>query len=229
MTVVDMFRSFQLKAKILDRTDLPTVWATDAVAILNNAQDQIVDELIAARSYDLLRPITEAISTTSGWDAYTGGINADGEGAQVNLRVVKLSTLSVTASTVFRNYIRSQSEITRTYAPVVTPAVAVANEEITRELIGNFETNGTNFPIFTRPKAILEGDYLIVLGDYYTNISKVVSVVVRSPKILHLVTNTGAYVSTCELPAYIHERIVDRAVQIYNSTVSIHDLTKKGS
>lgn len=234
MTVIDMQHMFLLKIKTLDRTDIKDPFSYDIVALLNNAQEILTDELIMNKRYDLLRPVTESVTTTTvsspAFDSsYATGINADGEGSQVNLRVVKLTTLAITANTVFRSYVRSQSEITRTYSPTIAGAINVQNEDIPKDIIGDFETNGTNFPIFTRPKAILEGDYLIVLGDYYTNISKVYSVVVRSPKILHLTTNSGVNVTTCELPVELHNLIVDKAVQIFGETVNINDLKKRSN
>lgn len=227
MTVVDMQHSFLLKTKELDRTDIKNVLSYDIVSLLNNAQDLITDELINNKRFDLLRPITEAVVTTT-WDAYTPGINADGDTDHVCVRVVKLSTLAVTANTVVRNYVRSQSTVDHSQSPVLAAAV-VQNEEIPKELIHQFETNGSNFPIFTRPKVVLEGDYIIIIGDYYTNISSETIVVVRSPKILDLTVNTTQWVTTCELPTILHNAIVDRAVQIFNETVNENDLKKKGN
>lgn len=228
MNVVDMNHSFLLKLKTLDRTDIKDPLSYDVVGLLNNAQTIVVDELINNKRYDLLRPITESINITgvAFETVYAPGINADGDSTNVPVRVVKLSTLATSVMS-YRSYIRSQSQITRTQTPVVVGAY-VQNEEIPKELIADFEINGSNYPIFTNPKCFLEGDYLVVMGDYYTSIVSVQSVVVRHPKNLDLATAGATTVTTCELPTQLHDLIVDKAVQIFNETVNVNDLKKKG-
>ena len=226
MTVVDMNHSFLLKLKALDRTDIKNPLSYDIVSLLNNAQDIIVNELIVNRQYDSLRPITESVQVDENGGSYTDNWYTSYVTGITGTKVVKLSTLGVTANTTFQYYLRSQSKITRTYSPTIAAETFVQNEEIPKELIGEFEVNGSDVPIFTRPKAILEGDYLILLGDGYTTITEATVVVLRNPKILHLTTNTTVYVTTCELPSYLHEVIVDKAIQIFNETINVNDLNK---
>ena len=228
MTVVDMHHVFLLKAKVLDRTDIKNTLSYDISTLLNNAQQSIIDELIANKQWDLLRPLIESLSITgAAFDSYVSGINSDGEGNCITVRTVKLSTLSTTVMT-FRNYVRSQSKITRTKTPEVIAETLVQNEEISKNLIGDFEINGSNYPIFTNPKCFLEGDYLVVMGDYYTNIGTVAVIVVRHPKTMDLITADSTRVTTCELPAHLHDAVVDRAVQIFGETVNINDVKQKG-
>jgi len=220
MTVIEMNHSVLLKLKTLDRVDIKDPNSYDIVTLMNNAQDIIVDELVINKKYEYLRPITESISTlAASFDSsYTSGIN----GADI----IDLSGLAVTANTEYRNYIRSQSKITKTYAPTISSRVYLNNQEISKEELNIFEYNGTNRPIFTNPKALLEGDYLIVVPDYYTTISEIISVVVRTPKILDLTTNTGAYTTTCELPVELHQIIVDKTVQLFAETINVNDIKK---
>ena len=235
MTVVDMHHNFLLKIKTLDRTDIKDPLSYDVVSLLNQAQNDIVDQLILTQQWTDLRPVIESIpvdetaggSYTGNWDeTYVTGINNDGDSTNVPLRAVNLHTLATSSNTSFRNYVRSQSKITRTQSPLISGETFVQNEEVPKELIGDFEINGSNYPIFTRPKAFLEGSYLILLGDYYTHIAEAAIVVVRTPKTLDLATNSGALVTTCELPTHVHQQVVDRAVQLFGETVNINDLKK---
>ena len=228
MTVVDMNHSFLLKIKTLDRTDIKDTLSYDVIALLNNAQNLVVDELVQNKRYDLLRPITESINTlkASFESSFVPGINADGDSTNTPVGTVKLSTLS-TSSMTFRNFIRAQAKITRTQTPTVVSATFVQCEEIPKELIGDFEINGSNYPIFTNPKCFLEGDYLVVMGDYYTDLVSIQTIVLRQPKLLDLATAGATTVTTCELPTQLHDVIVDRAVQILNETVNVNDLKRK--
>lgn len=232
MTVVDMHHLFLLKLKTLDRTDIKDPLSYDIVAILNQAQDIIIDELIENKRFDLLRVLMSSTSVAkASFDAtYVHGINTDGDSTNVPVGVIKLDDPTIVPITpvemTYRSYVRSQAGVTRTQTPAVTPEVNVQIEEISKDLIGDFEINGSNYPIFTNPKGILEGSYLIVMGDYYTDLLHIIPVVVRTPKRLHLTDNVSPNVKTCELPTYLHEVIVDKAVQIFGDTINRQDLKK---
>lgn len=234
MNVVDMHHLFLLKLKTLDRTDLKDPLSYDIVAILNQAQDLVIDELIQNSRFDLIRVLMASVPVAyASFDtAYEHGITELGDAGSTPgtspVGVVNLSTLSTgVADTSFRSFVRAQASITRTQTPEVVTAVNVQVEIIPKDIIGDFEINGSNYPIFTNPKGILEGSYLIVMGDYYTSLQSITAVIVRTAKILHMTTNTGAYTTTCELPTHLHETIVDKAVQIFGDTVNVQDLKKQ--
>jgi len=221
MTVVEQNREFLAKIKSLDREDIKDPSSYDVIFALNQGQDSIIDELLANNNIGALRPITESVVTASPFDdaSYVSGING--------AHIVDLTSLS-TSVMAYRNYVRSQSEMYRSNAPeiLVGAKVYVQNEEIPKEIRGDFETNGTNVPIFTQPKCFLEGNYLIVLADGYTTTTNVQVTVIRQPKALSLATDDTTNVTTCELPAEFHKMIVDRAVRIYSETVNVNDVKR---
>jgi hypothetical protein len=229
MTVVEMIHSFWLKAKTLDVTNVEAVKSFDVVTLLNNSVDILIDELVRQKAWQYLRPISVSYTytvsgTTPVFDiSYSHGIQASSD----HTRVCKLDAIGTTTPFyTFRNYIRSQSKITRSAVPAITDQL-VANEEIPQELIHEVETSGTNVPMFTNPKAVLEGSYLIVIGDGYTTVSEVTVVFVRIPSILDPTVTTiwqdgvRGVVTTCELPTELHQRIVDIAVDMYYSKVNV--------
>ena len=228
MTVIEMNHDFLLKAKSLDRVDVKDILSYDAVALLNQAQDIVIDELLANKNYAMLRPITESVDTVvASFDAtYDSGIN----GANV-VNLTSLVFASPDASLTYRSYIRSSSKILHTAAPVFA-LTDVSNEEVPVEIIRDFEANGSTVPIFTNPKCFVEGDYLIVLADGYSEytLGGIVSVVLRNSRTLILALTatetTVTHTITCELPSQIHQIIVNKAVEIYQSTVNINDLKK---
>jgi len=228
MTVAEMNHSFLLKAKVLDRTDIPNPLSFDTIALLNVAQNMVMDELVNAKRFDLLRPVTESVLTAkASFEAtYNPGINTDGDSTNVPVGVIKLSSLSTSVMS-YRNYVRSQSKVTRTVAPTIASAIFVQNEEIPKELLSDFETSGVNYPIFSNPKCFVEGDYLIVVADYYTDITHILTTVIRYPKGLDLSTANTTLATTSELPTLVHDMIVDKAVQLYNETININDLKRK--
>lgn len=226
MTTVEMQEAFLLKIKTLDRIDIRDLNSYDIMVLLTDAQNRIVQEAIVAKDFGSIRPIIEAKAISS-WitTAFPVGINSPA-------KVIDLGNISgLTTNTKYVAYVRSQSKIERDAVPLVTPAVYVNNQEIPREIVANFETNGSNAPIFTNPRCFVEGDYLVVIPDSHTTISEVVAVVVRTPKMLGLATDAGSgtvlpTVVISELPVALHQRIVDLAVQIYGDTVNINDLRK---
>lgn len=226
MTTVEMQEAFLLKIKTLDRIDVRDMNSYDIMVLLTDAQLRITQEAIAAKDFGAIRPIIEAKAVTS-WitSAFPAGISG-------NVKVIDLGNISgITTNTKYMAYVRSQSKVTRTAVPVVGSGTYVNNQEIPREIVANFETNGSNSPIFTNPRCFVEGDYLVVIPDAYTTISEIVAVVVRTPKMLGLSADSGSgtvlpTVTTSELPAALHQRIVDLAVQIYGDTVNVNDLRK---
>lgn len=214
MLVVEMHRNFLLKVKSLDRTDIKDTASYDVLFYLNQAQDILIDKLIAEQKYDLLRPIILASEVAAAAFIATGTYNPGITGAIV----VDLSAL-----TTFRTYLRSQSKLTRTAVPVVSSAIYMQNKPIEKEEIFRWETNGTNKPIFTNPKEILEGKYLVVLPDAYSTITHELVSYVKTPTALIMTTPAS---DTCDLPAFLHQDIVDLAVKISTETINIYD-TKK--
>jgi hypothetical protein len=229
MTVIEMIHSFWLKAKTLDETGADSVKSFDVVTLLNNAQDIVIDELVSNRAWQYVRPITTSfvftdISTPDFTDSYSHGIGyvqADGTRTCDMLEVGTADPYHT-----YRNYIRSQSKISRTAVPQLTDE-RVSNEDITQEFIHEIETSGTNVPMFTNPKALLEGGKLVVIGDGYTTMSEVTVVFVRVPTVLDPTVTTvwangvRGVSTTCELPTELHQRIVDVAVGIFYSQVNV--------
>lgn len=214
MLVVEMHRNFLLKVKSLDRTDIKDTASYDVLFFLNQAQDILIDKLIAENKYDLLRPIILTSEVAAIAFIATGVYNPGITGAIV----VDLSAL-----TTFRTYLRSQTKLTRSAVPVITPAIYVQNKPIEKEEIFRWETNGTNKPIFTNPKEILESKYLIILPDAYSTITHESVIYVKTPTVLIMTTPAS---DTCDLPAHLHQDIIDLAVKISMETINIYD-TKK--
>ena len=207
-----MNQSFLFKVKSLNRTEVADVTSYDAVNLLNEAQKSIVDELIAAGRYDLLHTITDSTSIAAG--SFASYDNTPSGGI-----VVDLSGISD-----YRNYVRSESNMTRSAVPAVAVAKNFANTEIAKEEIKIYETNGINKPLFTSPRSYVEGTYLIVVPDAY---STVVAEKITYVRVLDTLVLTGAGAGetvTCELPAFLHEKVVDIAVVKSRETVNINDI-----
>lgn len=210
MLVAEMHRSFLLKVKSLDRTEIRDTQSYDVLFYLNQAQDIMIDKLLAEQKTDLLRPLMDDATVLAAAFIATGTYDPGIAGA----KVVDLSAL-----TNFRNYFRSQSKITRTAVPACTDQYVI-NTEIDKFNIFQFETNGSNKPIFTSPKCWQEGKYLVVLPDYYTSLSQVNVIYVKTPTVLILTTPAS---DTCDLPAQLHQQIVDLAVELSMETINIRD------
>jgi len=206
MTTIEMQRSFLSKSHTLDRTDLRNLSSFDIITLLNQAQDIVINDIYSSGRYIELNNITTSFAVTSisspTFDtAFVHGI--------AGAKCVSLSGLSA-----FRYYIRSQSKLSRSAVPVVSDMFMV-NIPVENDIISYFETNGVNKPIFQNPKEIRDGQYLVVLGDAYTTISEVHVVYVRNPLVLVLSGAVGGVsTTTCELPAHVHERVVDVAIEI---------------
>lgn len=211
MLVVEMHRSFLLKAHSLDRTDIKDIQSYDVLFYLNQAQDILIDRLIAERKYDAVRPITIHSVVASGSFIATGTYDPGINGAKV---------VDVSALATFRTFLRSQSKLTRTVVPLISSATYMQNKPVEHEELFKWETNGTNKPIFTNPKEMLEGKYLVVLPDAYSTITEIDVIYVRIPAVLVLTTPAT---DTCELPVHLHQDIVDIAVQLSGQTVNIND------
>jgi len=214
MLTVNMYNNFLLKVKTLDRTDIASTGSHDVLFYLNQAQDILIDKLVQERKFEYLRPLTlsqtvahAAFVTTTG--TYVTGISG-------------AAAIDLSALTTFRNYLHSQSVLTRTAAPAAT-SVSVMNKAIEKEEIFRYETNGTNKPIFTNPKEIVEGKYLIVLPDAYTTLASITAIYVKTPTALILTTPAS---DTSDLPPFLHQDIVDIAVKLSQETVNINDIKK---
>jgi hypothetical protein len=120
--------------------------------------------------------------------------------------------------------------MTRTQVPAIVSGTYVNNIPVTYDNLLFFESNGTNKPIFKNPKEILEGDFLIVLPDFYTTISHIVVVYIRVPLQMTLDTPVGgSTTNTCELPIHLHQDIVDRAVALSMQTVNRNEVSKSSN
>jgi hypothetical protein len=210
MTVQDMVYSFILKSKALDRNNIVDLKTFDVLTYLNDAEDIVIDELISIGNYNAIQGIIDttvilaaAFVTATHDSVPSGGLAVD------------MSLISG-----YRNYVKSETNMTRTAVPVVAVAKNVMNIRIDMESIAMFETNGTNKPIFTNPKYFVEGDFLIVVPDAYST--------VVSERISYVTEPTALTIgATSDLPAFLHERIVDTAVRISQETVNVQDLKKQ--
>jgi hypothetical protein len=88
------------------------------------------------------------------------------------------------------------------------------------------ESNGTNRPIFKNPKELIEGDFLVIVPDYYTTLTAIVVIYVRKPLQMTLGTPGGTETNTCELPTFLHQDVVDKAVQLSMQTISREPVRK---
>ena len=215
MLTVEMHRSFLLKVHSLDRTDIRDVQSYDVLFYLNQAQDIFIDKAIAEKNLEIIRPITDSQSVAHAAFVSTTGTYVTG--------ITGAEAVDLSALTTFRTYLRSQSVVTRTAVPACT-SVSVANKPIDALEVYQWETNGTNKPIFTNPKEIREGKYLIVIADGFTSIESIEIVYVKTPTVLVLSTPAS---DTCDLPAHVHQSIVDLAVQLSAETINVSDARKK--
>jgi len=213
MNTIEMHRSFLLKAHTLDVTEIKDMSSYDIMALLNQAQNDIISDRYFAKKYDDLRPITKSIETNTFDSSYFTGVTGT--------KVVDLKTI-----TDYVYYLRSQSKMTRTYVPTVSTATYVANIPIDYSSLLFFETNGSNRPIFKNPKEIVEGDFLVVLPDYYTTILYIDVIYIRKPLELTLEVPIATTTNTCELPTNLHQTIVDRAVELSMQTINRNELNK---
>jgi len=216
MNTIEMQRSFLLKAHTLDITEIRDMSSYDIMFLLNQAQDEIIMERWIARSYNDLRPITTSaeIAAASFDNTYVTGITG-------------ASVIDLKGVSNYRHYLRSQTKMTRTAVPVISSAVYVNNIPVDYNNLLFFESNGTNRPIFKNPKEIIEGDFLVVLPDYYTSIEKIAVIYVRLPLTMTLDTPVGgSTTNTCELPIHLHQDIVDRAVALSMQTVNRSSASK---
>lgn len=215
MLTVEMHRNFLLKVKTLDRTDLVDIQSYDVLFLLNQAQNIIIDKLIAERRMTDLRPLILSQTVLAAGFIATGTYDPGITGA----KVVDLSAL-----TTFRTFLESHSKITRSAVPAATD-VYMINKPIAKEDIFRWETNGTNKPIFTNPKELVDGKYLIVIPDAYTTtVTSITSIYVKTPTTLVITTPAS---DTSDLPAHLHNEIVDIAVQLSQETVNVNDIKKR--
>lgn len=206
MTVTSMIHSFLLKAKELDRTDVINMKTFDIAKILDQSQDDLIDTLFANKNYEALENLIDDSYITSGsFGAWLSGI----DGA---------ISIPLTAMSDYRNYIRSQSNITRSAVPPAT-AKNAANIDIDKSEIGPFESNTINSAIFYNPRCFVEGAYLIVIPDAYTTINAETVVYLKTPTAL-------IESATSDLPDYLHETIVDMALIKSAEVVNVQDLKK---
>jgi len=215
MLVVDMQRNLFLKIHSLDRTEIKDIKSYDTLALLNQAQEILIDKLIAEERYGDLRPITANSVVASGSFVTSGTFESGIDGAKV---------VDLAALTTYRTYLRSQSKLTRTYAPTVAAGTYTQNKPIRKEDVFRFETNGTNKPIFPNPRTIVNGKYLIVIPDGYSTITDIDVIYVKTPTALVISTPAS---DTSELPAYLHAQIVDIAVELSRQTVNINDIKNR--
>ena len=208
-----MHRAFLLKAHTLDVLEIRDMASYDVMSFLNQAQNDIITDKYIHKQYNDLRPITTSIETNTFDSTYSTGVTGT--------KVVDLKSI-----TDYLYFLRSQSKMVRAYAPTVSSATYVANIPIEYSTLLFFESNGSNRPIFKNPKEIIEGDFLVVLPDYYTTISYIDVIYVRIPLELTLDTPTSTTTNTCELPAYLHQVIVDRAVELSMETINRKELDK---
>lgn len=212
MTVIEMTHSFLNKAKSLDRTDVANLKTFEILRLLNDSQQIVIDEVISSGNLGALHNITSSTSIASA--SFASYDNTPGGGIAVDLGVI----------TGFRNYVRSSSNMTRTQVPVVSSAKNTNNEEINSSNVGLFETNGSNLPIFINPKCFLDGDYLLVIADGYTTISSVDVTYIKYPGTMVMSGAGSGEVTTCELPVFLHEKVVDIALIKSSETINVNDI-----
>ena len=102
MLVVEMHRNLLLKIKSLDRTDIQDISSYDALFLLNQAQDILIDRLIVEKKFGDLRPITDSAPVLAAAFIATGVYDPG-----VNTAIV----VDLSALTTYRNYLRSSALI----------------------------------------------------------------------------------------------------------------------
>jgi len=108
-------------------------------------------------------------------------------------------------------YIRSDSKITRTACPVISSTSTVPNKIINYNEVESFTTNSFNKPIIRKPGVIFEANNkIIVFVDRFTTLTAIVLTYLRTPIQIGLGGSND-----CELAEYLHEEIVQQAVEIF--------------
>jgi len=228
MTVEEMLYSFVLKGKSLDRPEIDVLRTDDIIQYLNYAQTWVVQDLINKKDLAQLRPVIISGEYTGATNptfntSYTTGIAGS--------KCVDLSGITSLISPApsilkYKQYIRSNSKITRSAVPAVTDKY-FANEDIDPDTRKFYETNTNNIPIFANPKTFIEGNYLIIIPDGYSTISSIQVTYVRDAKILNLSTVSADLATSSELPVGLHDAIVDIALKLAKETININDIKKQ--
>jgi len=108
-------------------------------------------------------------------------------------------------------YIRSDSRITRAAMPVISSPSTVPNKIINYNEVESFTTNSFNKPIIRKPGVIFEANNkIIVFVDRFTTLTAIVLTYLRTPIQIGLGGSND-----CELAEYLHEEIVQQAVEIF--------------
>lgn len=118
----------------------------------------------------------------------------------------------------FMFFLDSRTNITRSekydvYSPSTTGVVK--NIYVDAEDIGKYLETPHNKPYFEQPICFLEGNNLVVITDSYCSVNSIYIKYLREPRVLVLsVSNVAKETTTCELPEYACQEIVDLAVTI---------------
>lgn len=193
----------ELKTRFLEGYDAITNFAApgyqddEISAFLNQAMDLVVDELYAANDVENLSEILEKV--TSNVVACT--LEDYGSSAYQ----------LVTTLTDFRWHVNSRAKITRT-EPFAVAAEWVECEPIYKVMADKYVQVSFNKPIIVFPKLVRQDSNFIVLIDSYTTIK-----LSGGFQIVYLKTPTRIAVDvagTPELHVKLHQKIVDKAVQL---------------
>lgn len=206
MTVAQMVDAFLLRSDRMLSLSTPGYEDTEILEILNEAQNEILRELVRDKNYAALEDLQSSyvFNTLLAFTEYS------------NAHYVDMGdTLSNPfTNTGFRYYVSSSSSLTRSAVPVLSNTV-VPNEVISRDQAGHFAYNwGFNAPIFRTPKVFFEGTHLIVMHDAYTDILALHLQYIKAPKLLNTATNNATLTTTSEIREDIHDDIVNRAVRL---------------
>jgi len=121
-------------------------------------------------------------------------------------------------------YIRSDSKITRTACPVISSTSTVPNKVITYNDVEAITTNGFNKPILRKPCIVFETDNkIIIFVDRFTTLSAIVLTYLRTPIQIALGGSND-----CELAEYLHEELVQQAVEIFRREKYLLTIKQEG-
>ena len=188
----------QMKSEFLVRYDALSYGApgwedTDIEQFLNIAQMQVVRELFAAKRNDLLTEI---------WDEFDSEI----ESVQYSANIKKTELPS---DLLF--YISSKSSFYKLGFNGEDIFYTSINEEIFPKNAEQFlPKNVTDTVLFRTPKCYLEGGFLNIIFDSFTeDVSNIYITYIRKPVSIKITTTAV----DCELNENLHKLIVENAVQ----------------
>ena len=215
MTVREMQMAFDTRIQLVSDAEIIKT-KPDSFTILqflNRAQEKYITENYLSRGS--LQDNIEFIQKRSGALRY---IITRAESRIDPLLELYDGGMEVTLPTDFLYYIKSYSKMTNTLADA-TIAEWSANRVINHDELDRVTNGVFHRPILREPCIVFEEDNIILYKDMDTELSaedpNFYMIYLRQPKTMVLEDPDNDEVTTCELDDFIHNDIVELAVQMY--------------